>query len=277
MGIALYAAAMLTIVNQDTYPTAWCEAGSGKLALFLHGLGGSRTSWAPQLTGLSDLRRCVAWDMPGYGASSGLPGSLEDLADAAAALILALGEGSADVVGLSMGGMIAQHLSIRHPQVVRTLTLLDTSPAFGLDGTTRADWLTARLAPFESGNEVADVSTAVIDAIVGPNCTEEARQSAIASMNRIPIKSLTAACTALVDHDVRARIGEITVPTKVVVGADDDETPLAYAQLLAAGIPGAQLQVIPACGHLSNIEAPQRINALITQLWTTPDGEKHEH
>lgn len=56
-------------VDVDTLPTAWREAGSGPVAVFLHGIGSSRTGWRPQLTGLADLRRCVAWDAPGYGAS----------------------------------------------------------------------------------------------------------------------------------------------------------------------------------------------------------------
>ena len=263
---------MLTIVKRDAYPVAWNEAGGGELALFLHGLGGSRTSWTPQLTGLAGLRRCVAWDMPGYGESAGLPGSLEDLADAAAQLIVDLGETNADIVGLSLGGMIAQHLAIRHPHRVRSLTLLDTSPAFGLDGTTREHWLGARLDPLRAGANTADIAPAVIGGIVGPDCPADVRAAAVESMCRIPTASLIAACVALVEHDVRDRLSEIDVPVTVMVGADDDETPLSYAKLLAAGIPGARLELIEHCGHLSNVESPERVNELITQFWATTDG-----
>lgn len=264
---------MVTIVDRRTHTFGWVEAGSGELALFLHGLGGSRTSWTSQVSGLASLRRCVAWDMPGYGESAGSPTSLPELADAAAELITELGAESADIIGLSMGGMIAQHLAIRHPAMVRTLALLDTSPAFGLDGTTREEWLEARLNSINAGKQTSDIAPQVIGGIVGPQCSEQVITSAVASMVRIPTHSLVSACYALVDHDVRDRLAGITVPTQIIVGADDQETPVTYAQMLVDAIPGAHLAIIKDCGHLSNVEAPERVNQLIEQLWTSTERE----
>lgn len=265
-------AAMVTIVDRDEYPVAWREAGSGRVALFLHGLGGSRTSWDPQLSALAPLRRCVAWDMPGYGASPGRPFSLEDLADAAAQLVKTLDSGPVDVVGLSMGGMIAQHLALRHPHLVRTLALLDTSPAFGLDGTGEDEWLASRLGSLQ-GHTTAEIAPSVISGIVGPQCGDECRAAAVAAMSRIPTESLVAACAALVRHDLRDRLDEIRVPVTVVVGEDDHETPVSYARVLADGIQGARLHVIEACGHLSNVEQPRRVNAQLEQLWASTEKE----
>ena len=125
-------------------PLAWRSSGSADAppAVFIHGLGGNRFSWEPQLGALAGLRQCLACDLPGYGKSAGLPGTLPELARLIADWILSLGRGPADVVGLSFGGMVAQHLALDHPRAVRTLALLDTSPAFGFDGvTTREEWL----------------------------------------------------------------------------------------------------------------------------------------
>lgn len=259
-------------VDVDEAPTAWRERGSGPVALFLHGLGGSRTAWEPQLAGLSDLRRCVAWDMPGYGASTGLPDSFGSVAAAAAALVRRLGagpegDGPVDVVGLSLGGMVAQHLAIEHPEVVRSLVLLDSSPAFGLDGTTRQDWLALRLEPLAAGRTPAELAPAVMAAISGPEVTQDQLAEGVAAMSRVPPEGLRAACLTLVTHDTRERLGAIHHPTLVAVGEYDRETPLPYAELLAAGIPDARLAVIPGAGHLSPLEQPDRVNALIREFW----------
>src|SRR5690242_4464975 len=94
-------------------PVAWRTSGApdAPTAVFLHGLGGRRGNWDPQLAALGDARRCCAWDQPGYGDSAGLPGSLPELAAAAARWITEdLETDEVDVVGLSFGGMVAQHL-----------------------------------------------------------------------------------------------------------------------------------------------------------------------
>lgn len=269
---------METAVNLDAYPIAWREHGSGPLALFFHGLGGSRTSWEPQLMNLGSLRRCVAWDMPGYGASAGSPDSFEGLADAAAQLISTVTDASGepvDVVGLSMGGMVAQHLALRHPHVVRSLVLLDTSPAFGLDGSLPEEWLQQRLAPLLAGSSPAEMAPRVLSAIAGPDFTGPAMDEAVAAMSRISTDALAAACRTLVTHDTRSRLGEIHCPTLVALGEHDDETPLDYARMLHESIPGARLEIIEGAGHLANLEAPDAVNELIRGLWAGTREEVH--
>ena len=87
---------------------AWRESGDGPCVVFLHGLGLTRTGWEPQLTGLSDARRCVAWDMPGYGESTPLPElTFESITDALARFLDVIREARSDLVGLSFGGMHA--------------------------------------------------------------------------------------------------------------------------------------------------------------------------
>ena len=247
----------------DETPIAWREAGEGSLVLFLHGLGATRTSWDAQLAALADTHRCVAWDLPGYGASPPLANlTLEAAADSAAALIDNLG-GPAHVVGLSMGGMIGLHLALRHPECVRSLAIVDSSPAFGMDGTDPEEWRAARLAPLDAGAQVPDFAEPVLRGIMGPNVSDEAVAAAVASMLRVPLAGLRQTIAALPGHDVRARLGEITAPTLVVVGELDEETPPAYSEAIAAGIPGARLEVIAGAGHYTSFEAPDALNALL--------------
>jgi 3-oxoadipate enol-lactonase len=249
----------------DAAPVAWREAGAGPLVLFLGGLGTTRTGFEPQLAALAAHYRCVAWDMPGYGASP-LPGqglSFPLLADAVAGLMDALGERQAHLAGLSMGGQIALHTALRHPGRVRSLALLDTSPAFGLDGTDPEAWKRLRLDALDAGETPASFAEPVLRSIMAPGVGAAAVAAAVASMARISASGLRAAVECIPTHDVRARLAEIGAPALVLVGEHDEETPLSYAEALAAGIPGAVLRVIPGAGHISNLEAPEAVNAAL--------------
>jgi 3-oxoadipate enol-lactonase len=256
---------MSELRDVDAAPVAWREAGSGPLVLFLHGLGMTRTGFDPQLEALAERYRCVAWDMPGYGASPPLaaPLSFPRLADAVAGLIDALGEDGAHVAGLSLGGQLALHTALRHPRRVRSLALLDSSPAFGLDGTDPEAWKRLRLDALDAGQTPASMAEPVLRSVMAPGVADGALAAAVASMARISAGGLRAAVDFLPTHDVRARLGEVSAPTLVLVGEYDEETPLSYARALAAGIPGALLQIIPAAGHVSNLEAPEPVNAAL--------------
>ena len=98
---------------------------------------------------------------------------------------------------------------------------------------------------------------------MGPDPDPAAVELAVASMLRVPISGLMQTIAALPDHDVRDRLGAITAPTLVVVGELDEETPPAYSEALAAGIPGARLEVIPGVGHLTPFEAPAALSRLL--------------
>ncbi|MCE9623441.1 MAG: alpha/beta hydrolase [Actinomycetia bacterium] len=252
----------------DGHPIAWREAGHGDLIVLLHGLGGSRISWEPQLAALSTDHRVAAWDLPGYGASAPLADetvTFAALAQAAARWIAELGGGSAHIIGISMGAMIAQYLAASHPQSVRSLTLLSTSPAFGLDGTSPDDWRAARMAPLNAGQQPADFADRVLRSIAGPNIDETAFESQRRAMTRISGQALQRSIECLVTHDARPLLAAITAPTLVMVGELDQETPPSYAQALADQIPNAWLQIVPNAGHLLNVEAPDVVNAAITR------------
>jgi 3-oxoadipate enol-lactonase len=246
---------------------AWREAGEGAVVVLLHGLGGSRTAWEPQLAALSPTWRAVAWDLPGYGASAPLDGPLtfDALADAVARLFDATGTDAAHLVGLSFGGMIAQHAALRHPARVRSLALLSTSPAFGLDGTSAAAWQAARLGPLDAGRTPAEIAPEVIEAIAGPGLSKAARREQVAAMARIGADALRRAIACLPTHDVRDRLAAVIAPTLVLNGELDAETPPAYGRALAGAIPGAHFEVLAGAGHLLPAEAPQAVNAALVE------------
>ncbi len=246
----------------DRSPTAWRESGSGDdVVVFLHGLGGTRESWNPQLADLCDVRRCIAWDMPGYGASAPAATlTFEAIASRLVEMLDVIGAATADLVGLSFGGMHALHTALRYPDRIGRLLLADTSPAFGLDGTTAESWKRDRLGPLDDGLTPADIAEDVLDAISHRELEPTIRADLISGFSRISSEGLRAAVQCLPDHDVRSQLAQITHRTLVVVGAQDQETPVDYARSLADGLPNASLCVLDDVGHLSPSEAPLEFN-----------------
>ncbi len=244
---------------------AYRESGVGPPVLFLHGLGGSRYAWEPQLESLGATHRCLAWDMPGYGDSEPLsaPLTFTVLADAVARFLDELEIERADLVGLSFGGQQALHVGLRHPDRLRRLVLADTSARFGADGTDADEWKRLRLGPLDAGLTPADMAAGVVDAITAPGFGGRERDRTIAAFGRIPAAGLRAAVECLPTHDVETRLCEISRPTLVIVGELDTETPRRYADVLVDAIVGARLCVIPEAGHLTPAEAPERFNHVV--------------
>ena len=255
------------LIDVDEHPIAWREAGTGGVVLFLHGLGHSRIAWDRQLEDLSDRWRCVAWDLPGFGASEPLEDmTFPAIANAAIALLDRLGADSAHLVGLSFGGQHALHVALDHPERVRSLVLADTSPVFGLDGTTREEWIDQRLEPLRAGLTPADIAESVMIGVSGPGFSGPDFDLAVAAMERLTPGAYEDAVRCLPDHDVRDALATIGVPTLVVVGELDPSTPPNVARLLAAGIPNASFVEMPGIGHLTPNEAPQEFNRLVREF-----------
>ncbi len=255
-------------------PIAWREAGTGAAVVFLHGLGGSRTAWEPQLEALADRWRCVAWDMPGYGASEPIvPLTFEAIADAVARLLDGLAVDTAHLCGLSFGGQHALHTALRQPDRVRSLVLADTSPAFGIDGTDPDEWRRARTDALDAGLTPADIAPRVITSVAAPGFGGPEYDRTIGAFARISSDGLRAACDCLPTHAVRGRLDEIGVPTKVIAGELDAETPLAYSELLTDGIAGASLEVIAGVGHLTPAEAPDEFNAIVRRFLSDVEAQ----
>ena len=117
--------------------------------------------------------------------------------------------------------------------------------------------------PLDAGVSPAQMAAPVLDSIAGPLLTARERDRLIHAFAQIPSDGLRAAVTCLPSHDVTDRLAEIAAPTLVIVGEIDEETPLAYAETLAAGIPDARLEVIAGAAHLTPSETPAEFNALV--------------
>jgi 3-oxoadipate enol-lactonase len=261
----------VTAVDHFAAGMAWREAGAGDPLLFLHGLGGTRLAWEPQLEGLSDRWRCIAWDLPGYGASEALPElTFPAIADAIVRLLDYLELERAHVVGLSFGGQQAMHLALDHADRVGRLVLTDTSHRFGDNGTDPDEWKQLRLGAIDAGLTPADIAPYVIESIAGPDFSGRELERTVAAFGHITANAFRAAVGCLPSHDVADRLGAITAPTLVVVGALDDETPVEYAEFIADAIPGARLAIVPDAGHLTPAERPERFNALVRDFLTNP-------
>ncbi|MGY9082125.1 MAG: alpha/beta fold hydrolase [Acidimicrobiales bacterium] len=244
---------------------AWREAGTGTPVLFLHGLGGTRGAWGPQLRGLSGAHRCIAWDMPGYGDSEPLaPLTYPAIADALVAFLDELSLDQVDLVGLSFGGMQALHTAIRHPRRVRCMVLADTSPAFGMDGTIAQEWISSRLAPLEAGGSIADAAEHVIDAITARPLTGAVREETINAFRNISNEGFRLAVRCLPTNDVRAELSQLHHRCCVIVGELDYETPVSYAKTLADELPNTEFHILAGIGHLSPAEAPDQFNEVIS-------------
>ncbi|MFW2383292.1 MAG: alpha/beta fold hydrolase [Acidimicrobiales bacterium] len=254
----------------DGTVTAWREAGSGDPLVFLHGLGGTREAWNPQLMAFSDRHRCIAWDMPGYGDSDGEPDlTYETIADRLAALIRHLGYRQVDLIGLSFGGMHALHTALHHPDLVGRLVLADTSPAFGMDGTTPEAWKASRLSAIEEGETPASIAPQVLDSIVASPLDPEIRAQLIGAFSRIPVDGFRSAVECLPHNDIRPDLQRITNEALVIVGELDTETPVAYARTLADGLPSARLVILPGVGHLAPSESPKLFNQQVLGFLTS--------
>lgn len=258
---------------------AWREAGSaveGPPVVLLHGLTGSRLSWEPQLDALGVSRRVAAWDLPGYGESSPLEGTptFRAFADAVVRFIDEIGADRVHLVGLSFGGMIAQYTAAAHADRLVSLSLMATSPKFGLDGTQPDEWRAARLAALDAGQEPIDFAPRVLRAIAGPTITDDALAGQVDAAARVPSSGLRTSIEVLVTHDSRPLLAGIAVPTLVVVGELDGETPVEYARALADPIPGARLHVVPGAGHLLNVEAPDAVNALLSDHFAATEQRR---
>lgn len=239
--------------------------GAGETLLFLHGIGGNARNWAAQLEHFAPRYKAAAWDARGYGETGGAVTHFEQFAEDAAAVIAALGS-PAHVVGLSMGGRIALDLVKRHPQLVRSLTLANTSAGSAETAAPEkvAAFLALRLKPLvEEGLTPADIAERIVSGIEGPDISPEAREALLDSHRRLHKEGYIAAMRAVTGFTDFPDFAAIAVPTLVLTASDDRVAPPAHARLMAERVPGARLVEIAGSGHISNIEAPEAFNAAL--------------
>jgi pimeloyl-ACP methyl ester carboxylesterase len=227
--------------------------------VFLHGVGGSHSSWDPQVAHFSRLGyECLAWDQPGYGNAEMVePYTLETVSHALKGLLPAV------LVGHSMGGLIAQEAYARFPERITALALTFTSAAFVGSSDFAAKFVSERLDPLDAGATMADLGKRVMPQMSGRKSIAGAIERAQAIMAEIPPETYRAAVHLLTTFDRRANLPNIRVPTLMMAGTDDRTAPPSIMERMAAKVPNAEYVLLEGCGHLGPMDQPDEFNAAL--------------
>lgn len=253
-------APMITKDGRFAYEAAG-EPGATPL-IFLHGIGGAARAWRHQLVSFSSRFRTVAWDMPGYGGSAALDYvSIAELADALQRFIEQLGATRPILVGHSIGGMIVQKWLVQSPKLARAVVLAQTSPAFGkADGDWQKSFIDARLGPLDRGETMGSLAPSLVQELVGEHPDPKGMELARDCMASVPEASYRAMMLALIGFDQRSTLKDISVPTLLLSGSQDNNAPAPMMAKTATYIPSAQYVELDGVGHLANLERPEVFN-----------------
>lgn len=241
------------------------DKGAGPAVLCLHGIGSSSEAFLPQIAELAGEHRLLAWDAPGYAASPDPEGplDLDAYADAAAAVIRDRVDGPAHVLGVSWGGVIAVRLALRHPDLVRSLVLADSSRGSG-QSDQQATAMRDRAAELARLG-AAEFAAARGPRLVTPEAPAELVDRVVATMrDAIRLPGYGHAAESMAATDLTAELSGVRTPTLVLCGDGDTVTGFDESQALAGGIPDAVFVTINGAGHLANQEAPDAFNAWLS-------------
>ncbi|MER5485496.1 alpha/beta hydrolase [Streptomyces sp. NPDC002812] len=243
---------------------AYARAGHGPPLVLVHGAGVDGRMWQPQLADLEDEFTVVAWDEPGAGRSSDLPAgfALRDFAHCLAAVIEALGLGPAHVAGLSWGGTVVLELYRHHPELVRTLLLVDTYA--GWKGSLPPEEVAARV---EGAERMLAAPREQFDPTLPGLFAGDPPAAFVPLLDtmagEVRPETLGAELFMMAETDQRDLLPTIAVPTLLLWGELDVRSPLGVARAFEDAIPNAELVVLPGAGHVSNLETPERFNRAV--------------
>lgn len=242
--------------------------GEGKPLVLIMGLGLDLTGWMFQTPEFSKKYRVIVFDTRGVGRTDApdTPYSIEMMADDTAGLLYALGIEKAHILGLSMGGFIAQELALKYPQRVKSLILattgaielslakylVDTWVRMAQEGVSR-EILIRDLLPWIFTEKFFE----------NPEQVQMMTDAMLANPYPQPAYAFARQAAADVEHDTRNRIGQITAPTLVLVGKEDILCPVKLSEELASGIPNAELVVLEGGGHGFFIEITDKFNQAV--------------
>ncbi|MBD8892773.1 3-oxoadipate enol-lactonase [Roseibium litorale] len=233
--------------------------------VFANSLGTDFRSWDRVAERLAGRFRMIRYDKRGHGLSSApdAPYKMADHVNDLAALLDQLNTGPAIVVGLSVGGQIAQGLAISRPDLVRALVLCDTAAKIG----TAEMWQT-RMNTIETGGIAA-----LAEPILERWFSAEFRSSRPAELagwramlTRTPVQGYLGTCAAIRDTDFTEETAKLTLPVLALCGTEDGATPPELVEATAKLIKGARYVPIQGAGHLPCIEAPDALVQALTDF-----------
>ena len=274
-GIALAPAPLtpaLRVQHHHTFSTpqlhvALQGADSGVPVVLSHALGLDLTMWDGLAAALAAEHPVLRYDHRAQGASAAVtaPFTLDDLVDDAARLVREWGRGSVVFIGLSMGGMVAQGLAIRHPDLVRGLVLANTTAQY--PEASQATW-DARIAAVQAGG-MAGVVQGVVERYLHADfrrAQPEFSAALHAQLLRADGAGYAASCQAIRHVAWLDALMQVRCPTLVLAGARDVGATPAMGQAMAERIVGAQFEILEDASHLSCAEQPARFEAAVRGL-----------
>ncbi|HXQ00065.1 MAG TPA: alpha/beta hydrolase [Solirubrobacteraceae bacterium] len=247
------------------------RAGEGPPLLLIMGMSGTKHHWGESL--LEQLQRdfdTIVYDHRDAGDSTrtGQPFTIADLAEDAAGLLGALDIDSAHVMGISMGGMIAQELVLSKPDRVRSLTLGCTYCG-GSGSALTSEGVMKKLAEAMTSGDRERAIRAAWEVNVSPSfATEEdawARFRATGMRYGLPVEVIMRQMQAIAGHDTSARLPEVRTPTLVVHGTLDELLPVQNGHMIAGLIPDARLEIFDDIAHMFFLEQPDRTAQLLRE------------
>ncbi|MBJ6125724.1 3-oxoadipate enol-lactonase [Microvirga splendida] len=234
----------------------------GPALVFINSLGSDLRIWQDVVSSFSDRYRVVLYDKRGHGLSDAPPApyTIDGHTDDLLALLDHLQIGKTSLIGLSVGGMIAQRMAVRAPDRVQSLTLCCTAAKIG----TPELWA-ERIGAVETGG-IEPLADNVLQRWVTP-LFRETRADELAGWRnmlvRQPAHGYAGTCAAIRDADLRPDAGRIAVPTLCVAGDQDGSTPADVVKGTADLIPGARFELIEGAGHIPCVEKPAELSGLI--------------
>jgi 3-oxoadipate enol-lactonase len=254
----------MSLVSIDGVTIGYGDRGDGEPLVLIHGHPFDRSMWRPQVEYFAHRgRRVITPDLRGYGESTVVPGvtTLETFARDIAGLLDHLGVGRIVLGGLSMGGQIVMEFHRLFPGRVRGLLLADTFPEAETEHgkKTRRDTADRLLA-----EGMAPYAEEVLPMMVAPynlRARPAVGRHVLDMMRRTSPEGAAAALRGRAERrDYHESLARVAVPTLVVVGRDDEYTPVAVATAMHERIPGSELLVVDGAAHMPNLERPAEFN-----------------
>ncbi len=248
--------------------TAWFEVGRGEPVILIHGLGDDHRAWRKVIPDLALEHRVLLYDFRGHGKSTlgDASGTLAQLAGDLVALMDALELPEATLAGFSLGGTIAMRAALDHPDRVRDLALVATSSRVNQAA---ADWYRER------AQMIADSDPGIRDTLdsdtedVYRNRPEEVEAGLlIRRQSTADPRGHANACLAMAglrEHPLDTELGNIRAPTVIVAGEKDQHCPPRAAEIIAGGISGSRLEILPDTGHPIPVERAADTARLIAE------------
>lgn len=262
-------------LDLDEITVGYDDEGTGEPLVLVHGHPFDRSMWRPQARRFSRSGwRVIVPDLRGYGTSTVVPGSttLERFARDLAGLLDQLGLDQVVLGGLSMGGQIVMEFHRLFPERIRALLLAATSPRAETPAGKQSRYeLADRLHP----DGMAAYADELLPKMVRPD-NVAAAEHVLDMMRRTAPDGAAAAVRGRAERPSYVEsLGTVAVPALVVVGRDDEFTPVDEARFLHAAVPGAELVIIEGAAHLPNLERPEEFNAALEQFLSRVPATSH--